>query len=208
MNGVKLYTAARIIAKAGEQIDVLMNILIDKLIVVLKDEKQKIRAENRDHDEIDSAGDWLIESYLEDIALLKGRSTKPYAHLAIQAVLYDEVEANIPGWEPSIYIEYSPGEMAFNLGDDSFWISDTLDEENEYQLDKNCRLWLWETYDKGDSWAFCIPFVKLNSEESLVEQIVVPVKKLLEGIAASAAFPSNSVAFQFSKGNNGVSILV
>ncbi len=56
-----------------------------------------------------SAGDWIIKSYFWDkLYYSGGKSKKPYAHVAIQIVLYDEEEVQIQGWEPSIYIVYAP----------------------------------------------------------------------------------------------------
>lgn len=201
VDGITLKKAATIIASAGGQIDAMMKILTEKLIYALENEKEKIRAENRDDDTQESVGSWMIKSYLEDISLLKGKSDKPYAHVAVQIVLNDEKEAEIRGWEPSLYVIYGLGEDKFNLKD--FRISSAKDDK--WDLDGN-TIWRWKKEgEKG--WAFVLPLVKLNSGETLDKEIVEPVKKLLEGKVASNAFPSESVAFQFNEDDNGLSIL-
>ncbi len=207
MNGKKLMNAAEIITKAGEQIEALNEILQDKLIDALADEKQKIRAKFLTDDVVHSAGNWMIKSYFYDIALFKGKSKKPYTHLAIQIVLYDEEEVQIQGWEPSIYIMYCPGEDEFDLESFCFRFSNLLDEE--CHLDGE-RLWRWaEESEEDDSWMFSVPLVKMNCEEDLVQQIVGPVKKLIAGNTPHDTFPSDSVAFRFAVGNDGkLSILV
>ena len=203
MDGIKLLTAARIIAKAGEQIDTMIEILGEKLIEALTNEKEKKSAVDWSEDGNYGKEAWIYKSYLCDIALLQGKSPKPYAHIAVQIVLYDEDEAQIQAWEPSLYIMYGPGEEAFTL-EDSLWLSSA--KEDKWHLDGN-RLWRWKE-DDGECWGFVLPLVKLNSEEDLVEQVVVPVKKLLEGLAPSDAFSLNSVAFQFTEGYDGIKILV
>lgn len=203
MDGIKLKMAARIIAKTGEQIEALMEVLQEKMINALNDDKQKIRAQYFNDDQEDSAGGWMIKSYLIDIAVYKGKSRKPYAHIAVRIVLYDEDETLIPGWEPSLYVMYGSGKYEFAL--DSFWLSKVLEEE--CQLDSE-HLWRWQ--DEGEpGWGFVLPLVKLNCEEDLVQQIVEPVKKLIAGNTLSDAFPSDSVAFRFAVGNDDkISILV
>jgi hypothetical protein len=204
MDGIKLFTAAKIIAKAGAQIEGLMEVLEEKMINALNDENQKIRAQCWGDDEEDSAGGWMIKSYLQDIAMLKGKKQKPYAHIAIQIALYDENEAQIQGWEPSLYVMYGSGEDGFGLG--SFWLSKILEEKG--QLDSSERLWSWKDEDE-EGWAFVLPLVKLNREEDLVQQIVEPVKKLIADKTRSDAFPSNSVALRFAVGNDDkLSILI
>ena len=203
MDGIKLFTAAKIIAKAGAQIEGLTEVLEEKMINALNDEKQKIRAQYWDDDEEDSAGGWMIKSYLKDIAMLKGKSRKPYAHIAVQIALYDENEAQIQGWEPSLYVRYESGEDGFELG--AFWLSKILEEK--CQLDGEC-LWRWQDEDET-GWGFVLPLVNLNCEEDLIRQIVEPVKKLIAGNTPSDAFPSDSVALRFAVGNdNKLSILV
>ena len=206
MEGVKLLNAAKIITKAGEQIEALVEILEEKLIDALIDKKQKIRAEHRDSGGVDSAGGWMLQKYFWDIALLKGRNKKPYAHIAIQVVLYDEGEVQIQGWEPSIYLMYVPGEENFELKSFCFWLSKLLG--NECRLDGD-RLWRWTEIEEDDSWMFSMPLVKMNCEEDLVRQIVKPVKQLIDGKTPSAAFPPDSVANRFSMGNENIlSILI
>lgn len=206
MNGKKLMNAAKIITQTGEQIGVLVDILHEKLIDALTDEKQKIRAEAWTDDGVNSAGEWMLTSYFWDYALLKGKSKKPYTHVAIQIVLYDEEEVQIQGWEPSIYIMYAPGQDAFDLESFCFRFSNLLDEG--CHLDGDC-LWRWEEFEEDDSWMFSVPLVKMNCEEDLVQQIVEPVKKLIAGNIQSDAFPSDSVAFRFAIGNDDkLSILV
>jgi hypothetical protein len=203
MDGIKLLTAARVIAKAGEQIEAMIEILEEKLIEALTDKKENISAVHWSCDGEYSEGGWIYKSYLWNIALQKGRSKKPHAHIAIQVVLYDEDELQISGWEPSLYIMYGPGEEAFNL-EDSLWLSSA--KKDGWNLDGN-RLWRWKEEDE-EGWGFVLSLVKLNSEEALEEQIVEPVKKLLERFAPSDPFPSNSVAFRFTEGNDGINILV
>ncbi|MBU4491205.1 MAG: hypothetical protein KKD69_01950 [Euryarchaeota archaeon] len=207
MNGKKLMNAAEIISKAGEQIEALVEILNEKLIDALTDEKQKIRAKECTDEGVNSAGDWMFKSYFWDIALLRGKSKKPYAHVAIQIVLYDEEEVQIQGWEPSIYIMYATGEGEFELESFCFRFSKLLDAECHLDGD---RLWRWEEEaEEDDSWMFSIPLVKMNCEEDLVQQIVEPVKKLIAGNTPHDAFPSDSVAFRFAVGNDDkLSILV
>jgi hypothetical protein len=205
MNGKKLMNAAEIISKAGEQIEALVEILNEKLIDALTDEKQKIRAEAWTDDGVNSAGNWMIKSYFWDIALLKGKSKKPYAHVAIQIVLYDEDEVQIQGWEPAIYIMYVPGEAEFDLESFCFWLSKLLDEGCHMDGD---LLWRWEEFEEDDSWMFSVPLVKMNCEEDLVQQIVEPVKKLITGGAPSHAFSSDSVAFHFTHEGDKLRILV
>lgn len=189
MDGIKLLTAARIIAKAGEQIEALMEVLEEKMISALNDEKQKIRTQYFDDEEEHSAGCWMIKSYLKDIAMFKGNKKKPYAHLAIQFVLYNEDEVQIYGWEPSIYVMYGLGEDSFDLDEESFWLCNMIEEGSKIDGE---RLWRWE-----DGWGFVIPLVKLNCEEDLVHQIVEPVKKLIDENNPATAFPKDSVAFKF-----------
>jgi len=196
MDGIKLFTAARIIAKSGEQIKALMEILQEKMINALNDEKQKIRAQYFHGDEEDSVDGWMIKSYLEDIAMYKGKSQKPYSHIAFKITLYDENEAQIKGWEPSLYVMYGSGEDEFDL--DGLWLSKVLEEK--WKLDGE-RLWRWLNEDDS-GWGFVLPLVKLNCEEDLTLQIVEPVKKLITGNASFDAFPSDSVAFRFVVGND------
>ncbi len=201
MDGITLKTAANIIVKAGEQIDAMLAILIDKLTDALTNGNNKIRAENRNDDTQESAGSWMIKSYLEDIALLKGRSQKPYAHVAVQIVLNDDDEAKIQGWEPSLYVIYGLGEDAFDLKD--FRLS--FAKANKWELDGN-RLWRWKK-EGEEGWAFVLPLVKLDFEKTLIEQVVEPVKKLLQDPIHSNPFPDKSVAFQFTKSSDGINIL-
>jgi len=205
MDGIKLLTAARIIAKAGEQIETMIEILKDKLIEGLTDEQKKISAVYLLGDGENSDGNWMIKSFFWDIALIKEekrKNKKPYAHIAIKIVLYDEDELQISGWEPSLYIMYGPGEEAFNF-EDSLWLSSAKDDE--WNLDGN-RLWRFKEDDE-DGWGFVLPLVKMDSEKALVEQIIEPVKKLLGDLPPSDPFPSNSVAFRFTEVNDGINIL-
>lgn len=204
VNGKKLLNAARIISSAGAQIESMIEILNDKLIDTLGDEKKKVRVDADWADKsIRSAGNWLITSYFWDIALLKGRSNKPYAHLAIQVMLYNEDEEfRIQGWEPSIYVMYAPGEDEFES--DSNRLHRML-EENA-RLDED-RLWRWKEFEENDSWLFALPLVKINCEDDLVQQIVQPVKRLIAGETASEAFPSDSVAFHFAQEGDTLRIL-
>lgn len=203
-NGNKILNAAKIIIKTGEQIESLIEILEEKLIDALTDEKQKIRAEEWTDDGVNSAGDWIIKSYFWDVALLRGKSKKPYAHVAIQIVLYDDEEVQIQGWEPSIYIVYAPGEDEFDLESFCFRFS---------KLDAGCHLdggllWRWgEEAEEDDAWIFSIPLVKMNCEKDLVQQIVQPVKRLIDGETPSQAFPDDSVAFRFTQEGDKLRIL-
>jgi hypothetical protein len=205
-NGNKILNAAKIIINTGEQIESLIEILEEKLIDALTDEKQKIRAEEWTDDGVNSAGDWIIKSYFWDVALLRGKSKKPYAHVAIQIVLYDEEEVQIQGWEPSIYIVYAPGEDEFELESFCFRFSKLIDEDCHLDGD---RLWRWkEKAEEDDSWIFSLPIVKMSCEEDLVRQIVEPVKRLIAGETPSQAFPSDSVAFRFTYEGDKLRILV
>lgn len=204
MDGIKLLTAARIIAKAGEQIEAMIEILKDKLIEGLTDEQKKISAVYLLGDGENSYGDWMIKSYFWDIALIKekkGKNKKPYAHVAIKIVLYDEDEQQISGWEPSLYVLYGLGEEAFDVN--SLLLSSA--KEDGWNLDGN-RLWRFKEDDE-DGWGFVLPLVKMDSEKALVEQIIEPVKKLLGDLPPSDPFPSNSVAFRFTEVNDGINIL-
>jgi len=204
MNGEKLLTAAKIVAKAGEQIEQIIELLNEKLIEVITDDEKKIRADDDYyHGEIDSSGGWIIKTYLWDIALLQGRSKKPYAHLAVQIMLYDEEECNIRGFQPAIYIMYTPGEDEFD--EDSVRISRLLSED--CHLDGE-HLWRWDEIDKDDSWMFAVPLVQMQNEEILMKQIVEPVKKLLNSQSPSIAFAGESMAFKFSIDQEGNIIML
>lgn len=192
MNGKKLLAAAKIIAKAGDQIEEMIPILIERLTNALAGDHPKKRAEESDSEnEQYSEGGWLLESYLWDIALFEGKRQRPSAHVAVQIVLYDENEEQIPGWEPSVYIMYGSGEGEFNL--ESFWFCNAFEEAWELAGE---RLWRWKD-DGEEGWGFALPLVKLNSKEDLVLQIVEPVRKLIESNNPAEAFPTDSVAFRF-----------
>ncbi|MCX5831363.1 MAG: hypothetical protein NT140_05680 [Deltaproteobacteria bacterium] len=206
MDGAKLLTAAKIIVKAGEQIEAIISILKEKLGEALTNENIEIDVDY-DTDEEYSEGDWIYKSYLWDIALFKikrGKKTKqPFAHIAIKVVLYDEDECKDSKWEPSLYISYGTGEIAFDL-ESSLWLSP---KKKGWDLDGN-KLWNWKEEDE-QGWGFVLPLVKLNFEETLVEQIIKPVKKLFDGTASADAFPSDNdgLAFRFTQDVNGTKII-
>ena len=187
MNGITLLNAAKIIAKTGEQLEGMIEILENKLIKELTDDEKKIRVESSSVDQENSVGEWLLQTFLFNVALFVGRKTKPSGHIAIQIVLYNENEIEISGWEPSLYVMYEADDRAIEIG--SFFLSEILEEG--CTLDNN-RLWRWD-----EGWGFVVPLVKLNSEEDLARQIVEPVKKLFNNIEAASAFPADSIAFHF-----------
>ena len=202
MDGTTLSKAAKIIIKVGEQIEEMNEILGERLIEALTGEMRVVYSSDYSKD---SKGGWMIMHYLWNIALYKGtRKKNPDAHIAVKTVLYHEHDSNIQGWVPSIYVMYSPDKSPFDLND-TFWIFDTLNKENEYRLEEDHRLWHWETNKKNDSWAFCIPLVKMNNEKDLINQIVEPVKNLIKQTAN--AFPERCDAFHFIQEDNGLRIL-
>lgn len=193
MNGKTLLTAAEIIVKAGEQISALMDVLGKEFIEELKTCKGVVRAKKDvDNSEDDTEG-WLCTSWIQDFGLYESRKQKPSRHVAVQVVLYDENEAQVPGWEPALYVMYGIGEEAFVLTDCR--LSSVIKEKGRLVGE---RLWHWEASDEYDeTWAFTLPLVKLNSEKDLIQQIVEPVKKLIDGEDPVGAFPTDSVAFRF-----------
>ena len=204
MSGEKLLIAAKIVAKAGEQIEQIIELLNEKLIEVITDDENKIRADGDWYDKsIDSSGGWMIKTYLWDIARFQGKSKKPYAHLAVQIMLYDEEESRIRGFEPSIYIMYSPGEEEF--GEESIRLSCMIEENARLDGD---RLWRWKEFEVDDSWMFAVPLVKMQNEEALMEQVVEPVKKLLAKEKPIIVFAGDSMAFKFSFDQEGSLIMI
>jgi len=206
MDGEKLRTAATIMVEAGKQIDEMIDILEEKLIEAFTNEKEKKSAEEYDYEgENNKGNDWISKCWLWDIELQKETRKghkKTEAHIAIKVVLYNEDEMKDSNWEPSLYVIYKKGEKAFNL-ENSLWIHSAKKEG--WELDGN-RLWRWKEEDE-EGWAFVLPLVELDSENTLKEQIILPVKKLLENSFASNPFPDKPVAFQFNQGKDGLSIL-
>jgi hypothetical protein len=195
MEGRKLLNAAEIIVKAEGQIDAL----IETLDIKLRDELEKRYSRVVSSEKGD---DWL---WFRNYALTEKGRKKASRHLAFQVVLYDEDEKAIEGWEPSLYVMCGESKEPFSI-DDNFWLSEAPDNYSDIKYDG--RLLRWEETDDIDAgWGFVLPLVKLNSEKALVEQIVEPVKKLLEDISPTDPF-LNSVAFRFTKGNDSINILV
>lgn len=206
MNGNTLKTAAEIIVKAGIQIDALMELLEDLLIKAIENKESGIRADTWDDNTQSSDGDWLITNYLIDIRRLEKKKKRPFSHLAIEAVIYDENDVKIQGWEPALYVMHGFSEEPFDF---EFSVSDALSD----LLAGSCvlagnHLWCWPESDENDeSWLFAVPLVLLNSKRDLTYHIVNPVKKLIdtriEELMASkgnpnGAFPDDSIVFRYA----------
>lgn len=193
MNGKTLLNAAKIIAKTGDQLDGILEIINEKLIEAL----ESIQPGNRREVRVDEGrtyqqyteGNWFLQAFLFNLHIYEGRRSKASGSIAVQIILYDEEDIEIPGWEPSLSVMYHPGDVAAEIG--NFSLSSLIEEG--CTLESNRMLWRWDE----DGWGFAVPLVKLNSEEDIAHQIIEPVKKLYNKIEATTPFPDDSIAFQF-----------
>lgn len=193
MNGKTLLNAAKIIAKTGEQLEGMIEIIENKLIeefeLMESDNGRGLRVEIGANDPPDAGYQWLLQAYLFNLHIYEGKRKTASGSIAVQIILYDEEDMEIPGWEPSLSVMYQSGDVAFEIG--NFSLSNLIEEG--CVLESNRLLWRWE--EAG--WGFAVPLVQLNSEEDIAHQIIEPVKKLYNKIEATKAFPADSIAFQF-----------
>lgn len=194
MSGKTLLNAAKIIAKTGDQLQGMLEIINAKLITELESivsgKGKEVRVDEGGTDEQYTEGGWFLQAYLFNLHIYEGKRKTASGSIAVQIILYDEDDIEIPGWEPSLSVMYQPGDVAFEIG--NFSLSNLLEEGCALE-ESNRMLWRCE----AGWWGFAVPLVKLNSEEDIVLQVIEPVKKLYDNIEAANAFPDDSIAFQF-----------
>ena len=197
MNGAKLIHATEIVAKAGLQIEAL----IEKMSELIGKELKHIGS--FDFDKIkfseDSLAGWATCNAFRDIELRKSRSRKAYGHLAFQVFLYDSEDLLIENWEPAIYLMYDCDKKdAFD--ENSIILSQ--DDFRVFSEDSSVLIWDGSGVDLLDSWLFVVPLVQINDENGIKRHIVEPAMKLLQKKTENI-FPEKRVSFRFDINKSG-----
>lgn len=208
MNGATLKNAAKIIVKAGMQIDSLLDLTMSKLEDAVSEIDNVGRVCVGEVYSGDDDNGWITTNCINNLAVYEKRSKKPNSHIAVEVVVYDEEEASNQGWEPSIYVMFSDDREPF---DASTWrILDMV--ENELRISSlDRRLWCSYQEDEGKDdfscWMFVLPLVKINNEDDIVKHIVEPAKKIISGGFSASPFSEGSPAFSYSLDGEKISIL-
>jgi len=204
--GKRLLVAAEVVEKTGKQVDIMLDCLQNQLIESL--DEHGIVAELNDNldDILRDNNEWIIKSYVKNIALYKTRRhKKPYGYIALQTTIYSEEEmSQVDNWEPLLYIAYSPE----NLGAGPFDYSRcTISSQDNklcfYPSDDSSA-------DNLDCWFFAIPLSEVTNENVLDECIVTPACKLLKldfkDVVSSKIVQAHDLPFSFKMENDRISL--
>ena len=205
MNGDTLKSAAKIIVKSGAQIDALFDLTLKNLEEKLTEISHIGKIHLGKSEVVEDDGSWITTSYLKNLEIFTHKARKPTSHIALNVVLYDEKEVNIKGWEPSIYIMFSDDREPFEEG---WLVNDMLEDDEFRQSKKDQRLWCTynaEGADDYSEWLYVVPLVKINSVEDIINELVEPVRKVLEEDIDKQIFNEGSSVFKYDESEQKLS---
>jgi hypothetical protein len=210
MKGKRLLTAAEVVLTAGKQIESMLTCLETKMTEALS--RAKYAEKGEIEEEFADTDTWICEGSVKSIPLYENtRKKSPYAWLGFQATIYDEEDiSQVNGWEPSLYVMYSPGD-SFGFGAFNWSLNEFIEPSN--------RIFIFpsDEDDPGclDSWCFVLPLTEIGTEKALEDYIVTPVINLLEAkeidriksLDENTIFSSDNPAFRFHKDGDIINIL-
>lgn len=183
MSGENLFNAAKVMYKAGEEIDAMLEKLSALLVQKLETLEDVRKVVEQGDGQSDESSNWVYTDNIINFGVYRKRARTPSAYLAFQVKLCDQKEAEIVGRQPLFYVLFSAG------GDwelNEFLFHKAVSEG--FELEGDC---LWQRYDEGEersqvrSWwkeaecAFAVPLADLNTPKDLRAIAVDPIYALM-----------------------------
>jgi hypothetical protein len=205
--GENLFNAARLIVKAGKEIEALVETIYKMLETELPN-LDPVRKIEWGDDKWDESDNWIYDGFIQNIGIFKKSKKLATATLAVQVLLCDIEEEEIVGPCPLLYVLYCAGG---SWDYKEFTISHALDEECRYDIENSS---LWSLYDDEDTkgvinweesqFVYVVPLTSINKPADISELIINPIKMAIQGKNIAEYLSSKEKIMKFAIKNDQV----
>jgi hypothetical protein len=190
--GQKLVQCLNAISAYGEEIDALRETLnelfvkeIDRADSTFKNSGNQIYSERKDNH------GWIYTDIANSFPLMGTEKRKvTEMHLSYQISLTGNGMSSHENDEPLLHVSLWADPINF---DDEYCMSYPLEKDDSVSIeDKRLIVWGERNDDwKSANWTFSVRLLTLDSSQALLDRVIRPALKLLQGKSASEALPDN-----------------